>query len=325
MTTFAKTWVTDGNRVPGDQSTAANWSRWLLWYIHSLLTNTGLSLSANTGAWAVDQCCDSVTVNTTGTDLWTTTFTASKIVNAAAGSAHSWIVLSRTFGSTVYYLTIDYNSATATVASFFLSKTRPSGGTTTAAPTAADALSFSAQSFCQTTTLASHVHGNLATDGSFDILVSTDGSGKFNLAFGVNALGSPKSGDVMPLAFYLEFSTTGVCTAATWISTGLIKMRDKSNASTVAVAACSINFVSGNVMTDMGTTDGESGNYDDAPILLYSNTAAHKSIRGQLLDIAWAPTSSATGLTEPASGATQSMVVGNMWHPWISVGAGPIL
>lgn len=333
MTTFAKTWVTDGNRVPGDQSTEAQLCKWTLWWMKSILTNTGLGLAANAGAWSVYYSCDSVTAGTAndGVDRWTATFDGTKIIRASGAVAHSWMVLKSPsgLGSGPWYLIIQYNTTSDWLCNFIFCKAAPTGGSTTARPTSTNEWSpFTAQQFVNGTLANHHHHGNLATDGSVDLFLSKDGSGFAEFGFMFQAQLSPKSSDVAPVVAYVEWNAGGIwkISALSLVNSPRGIARDVTNASNVGWF-CPIRTDAGgttNIMTDMGTIDAEDSKYDDLQLEVYVFTTSHKSIRGVLADIAWAPTNAAQALTEPASGTTQTTVIGNTWHPWINVGAAPI-
>ena len=74
----------DVNRAVADQSTAANQTRWSVWYlVQALLGQYGMSGSA-AGKWTTYYSCDG-TVGGTGTagdgqDRWTSTYTPANVV-----------------------------------------------------------------------------------------------------------------------------------------------------------------------------------------------------------------------------------------------------
>jgi len=110
-----------------------------MWALKDALTNSARGTQGATGAppagslWTVVGSSDSVSANLTGSDFWTGSFDATKIVRAAAGTAHSWIVLQSpaNFGM---WLCIDY-IANDTTMSFTFATAAFTGGSTTARPT----------------------------------------------------------------------------------------------------------------------------------------------------------------------------------------------
>lgn len=100
--------------VPGGSlvSTVAH-HKFLVWAMKAFLTGeltggtTGPTSRAAGSLWSVLRSSDGVSVSTS--DLWGATYDESKIVLAATGTAHSWIVLS----NGVHQIVIDANSPTA--------------------------------------------------------------------------------------------------------------------------------------------------------------------------------------------------------------------
>lgn len=323
MTTFEKTWQTDPNRVPAAQTTLIQQGSYFLWYMKAILKNAGLSQPASAGAWTVYQSSDATAVGTAGDgiDRWTDTYTIGLIVRAAAGTAHSWIVLTKTIGGIAWYLTIDYAGSADFACTFTLSRIAPSGGTTLNRPTSATELNFSPGQFLQSPIAASKIHSNLATDGSFIFLTSLDGSGKFISILTLLPLSNIRAGDAWPVYFGYEFNVSGVLTASTWASTGttVAKMRDFLNGSAVTPSVCE-PCVSGSttIMGDMGTTDIADGKVDDFPAWIYVSTVSFKGIRGRLPDVTLAPKSEAMGTVEPSVAPYSSIVIGNFWIPWLT-------
>jgi len=97
----------------------------------ALLTSMlGFSLNP----WVMRRCCDSLTVKTDGTNLFTD---KTKFVGAAAGSAHSWLVIRNSLGQEIC---VDFSSASGVyIAAMYISAAAGfTGGSTTNRPTATD-------------------------------------------------------------------------------------------------------------------------------------------------------------------------------------------
>lgn len=221
-----KTWQYVPNYVPTNAS-AANLCKNMIWFWTRLMlgdqtaltfyneSNAAIAGGGLSGQWFVWGSCDGsggavTTGGTSGapaTDLWGSTFNAAKIVQAAAGSNHSWFVLGSptNFGGSgqgPFYLIIDCNSATNTSVSFYLCKTAPTGGSATARPTSTDEIPLITNpgTICATTTLNHHQYGILSTDGIFRIFQSRDGVGAFASVLSVDAFADGLAGDAWPVA-----------------------------------------------------------------------------------------------------------------------------
>lgn len=336
MTTFEKTWQTDGNRVP-QQTTALLQCQYALWYLKAILKNAGLSQGASGGAWSIYYSCDGTTAGSAGdnVDRWTDTFTAASIVYASGAVAHSWMVLKSPAGMTggPWYLIIDYNGASNTTANFIFCKAAPTGGSTTARPTSTVEIAYSPSQVVQSSLSSMHFHSNLATDGSFMFLTSTDGGARFNFVLMAMPLSNPKSGDAFPLFSACDWnaSGTGCMQASNWTNSSntIIKMRDFLNGSAVTGCIVQPAYAVGNTLVlgagELATTDASDGNVDDFPAYIYVPTATFKSLRGRLADVILAPQSQAVGSVEPLVSPFQSTIVGNFWMPWVAQAAAPSL
>lgn len=138
------------------------------------------------------------------------TFDATKVVNATAGSNHSWFVLysPTNFGTTgqgPIWLVVDMSTATSgNVGDVQISKTAPTGGTGTAAPSATDKVGLQTTNFQfarSTSATTLHMHGILTTDGIVRIWWSVDGDGYITSTFRMEALTGADATDQWPFAF----------------------------------------------------------------------------------------------------------------------------
>lgn len=197
--TLTQVWYTRANAPFPDVSTQALLNKSWLWMLKAFLkdevaTGTIGPEGARTAGslWVCIGSSDGVTANMTGTDLWTNAFDASKIVQAANGVAHSWIVLQNVAAG--IYLCIDCNSATTTTAGFIWSKSAFSGGTNLTRPTASNSWSIGTASAPAATTNYIFLSDSAAaaTNGSF----STTAAGNF--------------------VFVTARTTQGICNSFTW-------------------------------------------------------------------------------------------------------------
>lgn len=324
MTTFEQTWQEDNNRVPSDQTTVALQCKSMLWWMKAFLK--GEIGGASVGLWTCTGSSDSATAGIDGVDRWTASFDGTKIVRANGAVAHSWIVLYNAgLGA---YLLIDWNTASDHQALFYISKTAFTGGSITAAPTSSTSWSYTSQQFTNSSITAAHMFGLLAEDGDFHLKFGQDASGQFTFGLSVFALAETKTGDAHNLWSMCQYTVSGVWMRASLnvLTSTVVKGRNKDN--TVSVTASMLAPVlagSTYAQADIGTTDATDGLYTDFPIYFQVDTTSHKSRRGRLRDVMWAPESAAVGAVEPTSGPPyESVIVGDTFHPY-SASAAPSL
>lgn len=141
MATTTNIWYHDLNRDDSNPLTAAAPTTQTEQYQNACFNLKraliGVAPAVATGAWSVHSTCDGTTVNPSG-DNWTS---PASITFAAAGSAHSWIVFQNATlmsGGTVYLIMDCTNVAGDTYPTdvvWYLARTAPTGGLTTARPT----------------------------------------------------------------------------------------------------------------------------------------------------------------------------------------------
>lgn len=139
LPTLAKTWQFNINQMIAATGTVAGTNSALLLALKNSLTSFGSNPAT------VDHSRGSSTAGTPGdgVDRWAS---ASDVIFASAGSAHSWIVLKFPGISSTFQVLISassegngsYSSANWTISMFVSRAAGFSGGTTTARPTAAD-------------------------------------------------------------------------------------------------------------------------------------------------------------------------------------------
>jgi hypothetical protein len=163
-----------------DTSTTTALHKQLLWFFKAALLNqiTTGTLSGTRVAnsiWAVVNSSDGVT--SAASDLWGATYDASKIVLAASGTDHSWIVMQNT--TLGYQCLVDSNNVTAGNARIaFTDIAHPfAGGTVSASPTIAG-YEFNMRS--------NHASGVAANWANFTGDVTTGGTNWFHATFGAD-------------------------------------------------------------------------------------------------------------------------------------------
>lgn len=326
MTTFEQTWQLDPNRSPADESTHALQAKSLLWWIKAFLK--GEQGGATQGLWTCAGSSDAVTAGMDGTDRWTSSFDASKIVRATAGNAHSWIVLQSPngLGGGPWYMCIDHSAAVDYQIAIFFSKTAFTGGSTTARPTsttewAAPQSGTSPSQHLFSALAGLRMNGWLSTAGDFHIRLSRQsGSGYMNFALSFIALTNVKTGDNHNGWSCFQFLDTvpGVCGRGGWcVETATPwRGRNKNNTVTVQASVVAPHIGAQFAFQDITGTDGTDALYGDYPMYIQVTTAAQKSQRGRIRDLMWAP-DNAPNQVEPAGGPPyQSVVLGQTWHPW---------
>lgn len=339
---YDKTWQFDINRVPTSQDTAAHLSTWQLWYIKAFLM--GQVGGAASGLWTTYYSCDSSTAGTAndGVDRWGSSFDTTKIVQGSAIStgAKSWYVLkSPSMGGTnvVYYCIISYYGNSAEKASVIFSKAAPTGGTTTAAPTATDSFQSSGTgnalpnqfNSSATLSLLHHFHGMLATDGSFNILGSRDSSTNFEWMLGFHALVNYRSGDTHPVVsiFSYNSSSPGMPTTngnafslSVTNNTSAWNSRTPDDTGAPAGVTAILPSPQGIDMMTAGnfsSADSIDNTWFDMPIWIVSSTTGSAtnmaSIRGRVADMAFGNRTNVPGTVDNAT-ATFMMAAG-LWVP----------
>lgn len=131
-----------------------------LYWIKSVLTNTNSASNTlpSERVWTVVSSSNATT--TSNSDLWTS---PAALTRAAAGVAHSWIVLQNT--TLGVYMILDYVHSTVNyVCDVIVSLDAPTGGTTTARPTASNTFSFTAWAFDRPTLTAETRYFSMTAD-----------------------------------------------------------------------------------------------------------------------------------------------------------------
>lgn len=177
------TYFTQANVPVPDVSTALVISQFEMWSTKAFLLNqlTGGTTSGTRAAGSIWTCLgssDGVTAGLDGTDRWTTTFTPSKIVGAASGTAHSWIALRE--ATSGYDIVIDTNSVGIGTVGLYATKssTGLTGGSTTTRPAAAgDSEAFMCGSTQTTASTTTAVFSDFATATPHNISFVTGTSG----------------------------------------------------------------------------------------------------------------------------------------------------
>ncbi len=321
MTTFELTWQQDHNRVPS-QTSVLDQSRYVQWWLKAFLK--GELGGATQGLWTCEGSSDSTAAGMDGNDRWGSTYNGAKIVRANGAVAHSWLTLKSPVGLGPWYMCIDFNTVNDYDIDLFFSKSPFTGGSTTARPTATNEWGYTDLTIVQTTgPVNAHMFSRLSTTGEFWIVVGRDGALDYGTVLAFFTLDRNHPADVHNGWSCAGFSnsTQLLRAGAGSVGSGNTFIKGRNFDASVAVAGyfilpC-INASAASVMTDIPTTDATDGAYNDFPCYLAVSTASHKSIRGRVRDVLWAPFSAPQNTVEPASGPPyQSQVCGNLWLPY---------
>lgn len=319
-TTFEKTWQMDMNRSFGGGSRLNQQNS--VWYFKAFLK--GEIGGATTGLWTCLGSSDAAVGAIDAVDRWTSTFDSTKITSAAAGTAHSWMLLQGpgSLGGTVYCL-LDYGTnGIYQQLNVFFSHQAFSGGSSTTRPTAPDewGAPWNGWNFHDTSGSAWIANGFMTTEGSFHILFGPLSNGEPYSAIMCHKLSEARSEDGVPVVTFADFGNNCFTRGAMVGSSkqNIIMRYGAAPSNGITTNASFMNWLdeSSNYFLESISTDATSGGYDDLPIYVVAiNPINARSIRGRLADIKWAPSSLASYTVEPSTGSPVSMVVGDVWMP----------
>jgi hypothetical protein len=325
-----KTWQFDMSRAL-DNSSAANLAKNFLWYIKALLK--GEIGGAASGLWTCIGSSDSSTAGMDNVDRWTNAFDPTKLVRvAAAGSAHSWIVLQSPVALTggPVYLIIDYVSNVGdTNCQMLLCYSAPTGGSVNARPTSTtESLvtggTTAGRQMVENGTNAHRVHGILSTDGMFFILGSKNGSNLFSCGIVFQMLNEAKPGDTFPGVIYMEYNAAGIFAKAALTQNSnpsLSVCRILGGGTPVGANGSHLLPTGANDLfaTDLsGITDAVDGNLNGFPMYFFPflpALATTYSLKGRFFDWRYTHGGINHGTVSPLVGSPTSMTVGSTYVP----------
>jgi hypothetical protein len=311
----------------------------------SFLNQSGAAIGSPQGLWTMYASCDSVTAGTMNDGVDRIGADATKLVRNTAGNAHSWFVLKSPLMSTPtfqpganFYLIGDVAAAgDQLMINYYWSKSAPTGGSTTARPTATDEMGFS--------NTGTYQNDNTATNTWWHLMLTTEGS--FIYFAAKSGLGIPHYGAV----FLLLSDTTAieqypiyamnVYYAAGWGALGATwwflwsnnatgngnwgnRIYDGSALSTAGVAypmrgslnnSNWIDFLNSGFTTAQG--DRATGKSPEFPMWAYTFTTNLYQYKGRIPDLMWGQSnlSPVVGCTDPLSGSPTSINMGGVWIP----------
>jgi hypothetical protein len=316
-----RNWHEDIDRNLADCSSIALIAKSMLWHIFSTLTGLNTFSDGFSGApYTLDQCCDSTQVKTDGTNLFGTTFDAAKWVRGGTSAAKSWFVL--TDGT--YYLTVSYQGSSdyTSFATYYWSKIRPSGGTTTVRPTAADMTSDAVNTISFDNAINSWKAQTLVSDsGDFWFLFGKNASGVVQTYFGSNHIVKDPA-NIRTMAWDMwansGYVNTGLALSA---FTSGWKFRSYDNLLAGVGGVVTPNHNGTTQTMDLIAAGGDfyTGLPMRMPILVFHNETNRVGFPGHLPDVEWGPENASPRGREAGGPPYAAVLLGPIWFPFKSL------
>lgn len=330
---LAKTWFTEANRTMDDVTTGLKSNASVLFALQALLKG-GVQGTAGTsghfpssGFWTVDSSSNS-TLAGSG-DKFSAGFVAAEWVRANAGSAHTWYVLKSPVSSGItdgpWYLMISWGTTVDANLVIGFGKVQPTGGTTTADPTASGQSIFVSTAFLFTQASNGKCHLVADAKGNFHFLQSFNGSGRFSTYFSVQELTETRSsGDAARVACIADSlnSGNGVPRLGCATLNSGQGWRGNANDGTTALTSTTgkLGGLSWNNSSDetvrlvVSAIDSKT---DAVPCAYcYDTTAAHQALRGRLGDVWALGAQVAPGSGTPAAATPDRIAAGTALIPF---------
>jgi len=302
-----------------------------LWMFKAALTGDlvgGIASGTRSGGslWTVEGSSDGVTAGMDATDRWGSTFTASKLVRATEGTAHSWIVLKSPTALGLRLL-INYNGSSEGQAAFTCAPGAYSGGSVTAKPTATNETSFGTSSLTSgfnqmgaENTFGVNYRFGYSVNGQGEIhaWINRVTAGLFCGYVQVLQLRGQNVSDGWKWLGAAHFSSSGRgagSTLSSMYSTGAVALRTPTLTARVALGGVTTGFAFGGTTFDGNfALDSLSANNIVLPVWVASNDSGLAAWRGNLQDV-WQVGAPAVGASYPTVGGQTQQVVGNLLVP----------
>ena len=345
MATLERSWTSSLNNVFTPVS-SVDLSRRILWSLKALLKGELGGLTA--GLWTHFGSSDGVTAGLDATDRWTNAYDGTKIVRAAAGTAHSWIILKSPVmaDGNNWYFTIDFVGTLDTSARFVWSKTAPTGGTTLNRPTSVDEFTSvkTAQTVLHDATFATNyrTHMGLSSTGDFWFGVGKVGAGFLHFGLITSMLADAPAGDSYSLWAWANHKATtpgsllntSVSCALAGASGAANVMQRRAGEGVVPAPIVSPQIAGADYGAAQQLFDANSlpDAYDvtnfkhlDWPCHVFSLSTglANYGYRGRLVDFRFGAALQAT--VEPPGGTYTSVLLGTLWLPLGASAVVPLL
>lgn len=326
-----RTWQHAWNTSPASIATSLAMAQSTLQFLKNLMKGTqavtdasGNPIASPTGTWPVAGSSSSSAAGMDGVDRLPA---YTNWVHNTATNPHSWVVLGP--GPNGGYLNIDFANASGNYyANCYHSKSAPTGGSTTARPTATDETDVLVMQLNDGTpngTGAWFLHGLLSSSGDVFVGVNVSGGGQLQYSFIWLYPADFNAADVVPWAMYSEFTSSqpGAPSTLFWSQASLWKFRVSANGDAQGVSAqgmgmqpsCSLGSFSSLFPT---TGDAISHRYPSWPFPLVSDeSGGNVTLRGRVVDLRCAGRSLSVGNggIDPASGTPDAVMLGVLWLP----------
>lgn len=325
---LSRTWYDNVNVALADTSTALR-SHASMW--HNFLKQMTGATTGNSGAngappgssyWTVhsSHACG---VGAGSGNNFSSTFTASEWLRAAAASTHAWFVLQSPATTTdgPWYILVSLGTSSDQNAIVALSKVAFSGGTTTADPTATNQVTYTSFQVHPNTTTAGKTHLVVDANGNFFFYSGKNSAGYCNFCvIGQTLTEARSSGDSGRFAIFCSYldSGRGVPNLITGSSTTGRQLSPTATATTAGdvatVSNLTINGFSYN--TAMATANLVDSKVDALPVYyVYLKTAGNVGVRGRIPDMWLVGAAASVGAGDPSSAAPTRIVMGEALVP----------
>jgi len=305
-----KTWLYSVNQTVGAVSSVPPDNQDYLFKLKQSL------IGFATSPWTVWGSSDGTSFDAGGgTDYWVT---SSNLVWATG--SHSWIVLTQAGIGANAALLIDLNTSSNYRFTLKFSATGFSGGSLTAAPTAADAITLKFNS--------DHGGSNVGWTGKLHVWQSSDGECtrwalmRDGTLRAIAIFDKPKD----PIAAWLNpfiggfvatYNGSGYASYGTWNDNANLRSRISPVTAQMYMYLTCEGWVSGAGGQNFTVADEDTGEWPMMPIALASVTAAHRGARkGAIYDLWWGPTALVNGDTFPDDASKQFVIFDDMIFPW---------
>lgn len=330
ITPTEKTWYTDLSldlSVLADTATSATTAaKSILWAWKAILMG---QIGTNTqGLWTcVGSSPGDGTSNMSGTDTWTSTYTASKLVRATAGSNHSWICLKSPSGlggtGVFHYIVIDWSTASDATVNLAYGRVAPTGGTATARPTMTNEWTYTTHTFFDGTATTHKIHRATTATGEHHILLSKTAASKFVTAMSLmEVTAEGRATDTYKCVSYVDHNVThgpwepaqGSMNATTPYVRG--RYYDGSASTTMCLLEYTENNSSAtSPNVSQTTTNPFDGLADDYPLFCNYIQSSFRGKKGRISDVFFAYKASSHPTVYPASGTASHHLSGSCWLP----------
>ncbi len=341
------TWVSDVNRAVASAASAAEQSKWEVWYLlASLCGNSNLAFSGNAGVWSVVRTCGS-TDGTAGnltadaTDrlhLGSGAYTSNDHVfgaNTTSGTGRSWALLQSPSGIGSWYLIVDFGNATNGKADLIFGKTLSTNGTTTARPTLTDEWVYTGAQFNNNSIAATHRNSlSLSNRGDFWWFETFDTNGTMYSILGCTKVASGHSADLFQtVSFYGGGGGINTVGAGGYVSTlsnnatiagasnTMVKGRNYSGTGTPTIVALAYAVYVAAAQNAVTVTNYTAANASDTTyngLPIYLMDATNTETKGRVPDLLWASGAAAQGSNISNTTPYDYAKFGHCYFPWVS-------